>query len=440
MRKPLRFTLIWASFAATLALLASSAYAGARTYYVSPGGTGEACTEAVPCDLPTALDEVVNGDSVVVGPGTYTLGSAQSIARSIDFGGADPANKPVIVTTASKNIYTGVINPPTIHDLRIDGGGGLVLNRGSAERVFVDYTGVNSSACTVGIETTIVDSVCWAHNPTSSSSAILADAPGDEGTATLRNVTAIAESGGSGLFADATSGGVMHLDAFNVIARSTMDDDIRAEFSGFSSSVVTLKNSNYETIEELPPFSTATPAGSNGNQTALPAFLDAAAGDFREATGSPTIEAGLNEAGNGTIAIAGEARVLGLCVGGPGVTDIGAFEFIPTAACPLPPSPPISNKIKLGKLKLNKKNGTATLAVTLPGAGQLTLSGKGVKKIKRSAKGAAKLKLPIKPVGKRKKSLLAKGKLQFKLKLKFAPTGGSAGLKSKKVTLKETAP
>ena len=51
-------------------------------------------------------------------------------------------------------------------------------------------------------------------------------------------------------------------------------------------------------------------------------------------------------------------------------SDIGAGELQP------------SNALKLGKLKKNKKKGTATLTVTLPqpSTGTLVLSGKGLKK------------------------------------------------------------
>jgi hypothetical protein len=49
------------------------------------------------------------------------------------------------------------------------------------------------------------------------------------------------------------------------------------------------------------------------------------------------------------------------------------------------------NVIKVGKPELNKKAGTATLAVTVPNAGTLTLAGKEVKKAVRTSKGAATL-------------------------------------------------
>ena len=95
-----------------------------------------------------------------------------------------------------------------------------------------------------------------------------------------------------------------------------------------------------------------------------------------------------------------------------------------------------SNKFKLGKLKLNKKKGTAKLSVTVPGAGKLALSGKGVKKSKKTAKKAGAVKLAVKPSGKSKKKLGKMGKLKVKVKVKFSPDDGEPNTLSKKVKLK----
>ena len=69
---------------------------------------------------------------------------------------------------------------------------------------------------------------------------------------------------------------------------------------------------------------------------------------------------------------------------------------------PAPP-PMISNLIKVGKLKLNKEAGTATLTVN-PRRRHPDHRRQGVKKVVRSSKGAATLHLPIKPVGKAKEA------------------------------------
>jgi hypothetical protein len=94
-------------------------------------------------------------------------------------------------------------------------------------------------------------------------------------------------------------------------------------------------------------------------------------------------------------------------------------------------------KLKLGGVKLNKANGTATLSVKVPSAGTLTVSGKGIVKAKTTAKKARKLKITIKAKGKTKTQLEASGKAKVKAKLSFKPSSGIAVKKSKSITLKQ---
>ncbi len=109
-------------------------------------------------------------------------------------------------------------------------------------------------------------------------------------------------------------------------------------------------------------------------------------------------------------------------------------------------APPPSNAFTLGKLKRNKKKGTAKLTVEVPGAGTLDLSGSGVKPQRpvvpgpvsnpKPVAGPGAVKLSIKATGKKKKSLKKKGKVKLKVKVTFTPTGGSAASQAKSVKLK----
>jgi hypothetical protein len=94
--------------------------------------------------------------------------------------------------------------------------------------------------------------------------------------------------------------------------------------------------------------------------------------------------------------------------------------------------------LKLGEAKLNKAKGTATLSVKVPGAGTLTISGKGVAKVKRNIKAAkAKtVKLQIRAKGKAKAALLETGKAKVSAKVSFKPSSGSAVVKTKPITLR----
>jgi hypothetical protein len=96
-----------------------------------------------------------------------------------------------------------------------------------------------------------------------------------------------------------------------------------------------------------------------------------------------------------------------------------------------PPAPP-SNVVTIGKLKLNKKNGTAKLQVTVPGPGTVTVgdvkkNGKRIKNASATQTGPSVATLVLKPTAKGRKALKTKGKLAFKARVTFTPLGGSAG-------------
>lgn len=99
-----------------------------------------------------------------------------------------------------------------------------------------------------------------------------------------------------------------------------------------------------------------------------------------------------------------------------------------------PPHP--SNSFSLGKLKLKKKSGGATLTVVLPGAGKLVLKGKGLVKVTKTVKKKGKVALPVKPTKKTKLKLQASGKAKVIAKITFTPSGGIPHTESKTLTLK----
>jgi DNA-binding beta-propeller fold protein YncE len=134
---------------------------------------------------------------------------------------------------------------------------------------------------------------------------------------------------------------------------------------------------------------------------------------------------------------------------GAGTTRVGRYGESGTPSCGPPEEeakkPPPgggqatvtpSNGFSFGKVKLNKKKGTATLIVTVPGPGSLTLKGSGLKKATSSAKASGQVKLPVTPVGKLKKTLMGSLKAKAQAKVTFVPTGGNPLTKTKKLTLK----
>jgi hypothetical protein len=147
---------------------------------------------------------------------------------------------------------------------------------------------------------------------------------------TLRNVTAIGGTYGVAFDSGTGSPSTFNVTATNVIAQHTggTGADVQAAArTTNSSSVINLNHSNYATRDQIvcgTPPCTATVTDPNAagafNQTAAPLFVNAATGDFHQAVGSPTIEAGINDAANGTSDIDGQQRAIG-------TTDIGADEL-----------------------------------------------------------------------------------------------------------------
>ena len=106
-------------------------------------------------------------------------------------------------------------------------------------------------------------------------------------------------------------------------------------------------------------------------------------------------------------------------------SDIGAVELQP------------SSGFKLGKLKRNKKKGTAKQVVILPvpDAGSVTIKGKGLKSKTRQVTGAAKVKLPVIAKGKKRKTLSRSGKVKLKTQVIYNATGNAATTLKKKLKL-----
>jgi Tol biopolymer transport system component len=123
----------------------------------------------------------------------------------------------------------------------------------------------------------------------------------------------------------------------------------------------------------------------------------------------------------------------------PGTLPGSSPPLTSPSGTPISTKPP-SNHFTFGKLKLNKKKGTATLKVEVPGAGPLVLGGKGVNKAMVQAKGAGSVSLPVTAAGKAKAVLEELGKVKLALKVTFTPTGGIANTESMNGTLKKKLP
>lgn len=98
-----------------------------------------------------------------------------------------------------------------------------------------------------------------------------------------------------------------------------------------------------------------------------------------------------------------------------------------------------SNTLTLGKPRLNKKNGTAKMIVTVPNPGQLSFSGKGVKVTGPSgAVTTGAITVKVKAKGKKARKLRETGKVAVKPSFTFTPTNGTTATQAKKLKLKRS--
>ena len=168
-----------------------------------------------------------------------------------------------------------------------------------------------------------------------------------EPPSTVSNVTAIATGANSAgiqsRYNDSVAGSHI-LNLTNSIAQGA--SDLRTE-DGNGTGRIAVSNSNFDLIKEETPGA----IGGAGNQTAPPLFVNAAAGDYREAPGSPTIDAG-SPAGIGPLDLAGNPRALGPA------PDIGAFEFVPAVL----PEPALTSLSLSPKAFRPRKGGGAVVS------------------------------------------------------------------------------
>jgi hypothetical protein len=95
----------------------------------------------------------------------------------------------------------------------------------------------------------------------------------------------------------------------------------------------------------------------------------------------------------------------------------------------------VGANLKLKRAKLNKKQGTATLTLSVDTAGAIVATGKGVRKAKKLAGRAGTYKLTVRASGKAKRKLLASGRAKVKVQVAFTPLGGKALVQSKTIAL-----
>jgi hypothetical protein len=309
--------------AACLVLLAFPAGAQAAQRYAAPGATGVTCKQSEPCSLEDAINGASADDEVIVTGGEYTIGGAPiNVVGGEDihgeFGGPMPrvvaelGGLPAINLNADgvELSYIEVVNRET-EAVAIRCFQGTRL-----ERVRGTVVGEGAAGANVYPGCAVRDSLFLAQGTNALALESVGNKPGETG-ADVRNVTAIAtgkDSAGIQSRYNESNPGSHTLTLTNSIAEGA--SDLRTEDGGGGPGRIVVSNSNFDLVKPETPDA----IGGPGNQSAPPLFL--APGDYREAPGSPTIDAGSNE-GIGPLDLAGNPRLLGAA------PDIGAFEFVP---------------------------------------------------------------------------------------------------------------
>src|SRR5215208_2291211 len=310
-----------------LAAATITASASAATQrYASPSGAGTACTSASPCSITQAVSGAGSGDEVIVTPGDYPLTATLSNPAKITIHGVAGQPRPRL-------LFSGgwlELHSATLRYVEVDQAlaeKALFADYGSMVEQVIAKTSAPDDV-TANIESsTIRDSLVVASG--SNGIAIKTEAYGASNTSTYRNVTAIARaSGGVAIEALARgAAGNVTIHATNVIALPGTGGaglKARTDNSG-AHATITYTHTNFQVA--LTFASNTAIVDGGGNQVSAPAFVDEAGGDYRQANGSPTIGAGLDDPANGAFDVDGDPRKIG-------TTDIGADEFVlaPTAS------------------------------------------------------------------------------------------------------------
>lgn len=334
---------------AILALLPAGAAAGVR--FASPDGAGD-CSQLAPCSLATAVSGAMRDDEVVVEAGEHRLTGTLQPPVPMSIHGTPGQPRPRIVGPPGGAALDAAATL-TLSDVTLEskdaGFTAMIVGPGStAERIeVIASAGTGTQALRPGDGFVLRNSLLRSHG--TDAVALFYQAT-ETNRVTLRNVTAFASGTGSvalAIFATEPAPSAT-IDATNVIAEAQLDASATAHPA--SSAAINFFSSN---------FSSGTGGvGGGGNQVLPPRFANAAAGDFRQAPGSPTIDAGLTDPVNGALDLDGNVRTAGAA------TDIGAYESSPGPPAGTPVDASAAGTI-IGTLRLSRR-GVVTATLTCP--------------------------------------------------------------------------
>jgi hypothetical protein len=328
--------------AAAMAALPAAASAADR--YTSPAGAGgDPCAVGDPCPLELAVQGAGTNDQVILIGGVppsapFVAPPDINVPNQVVVRGATGARPEVGFASAGVGFF--LANGSVLRDIDIEFAGTStavqvqnVTTPAVIERVFVHATGaVAFTPCFITGAATIRDSVCWSDTPSANAYGMeVRTGAADSFTVNVRNSTLITSSTLPGMLGRTLGGvGSATVNVTNSIVRSGSGNDIEGQDLGATEDVaIVLDHSNYATESDPGGDISITNPGTPTNQTAAPAFVNAATGDFRQTAAS----AGTLNLGTVTGLLLGELDLDGLARSEGSAPDIGAFEF-PESAPP----------------------------------------------------------------------------------------------------------
>lgn len=102
---------------------------------------------------------------------------------------------------------------------------------------------------------------------------------------------------------------------------------------------------------------------------------------------------------------------------------------------PDPGKPFVDNAFRISDVSFNRRRGTATLAVVVPGPGEVRL--RGAVPRRRQTAGPAQVLLRVVPKAGKRRLLSKRGALRLRVTVAFAPTGGEASSKTLRLRLRK---
>jgi hypothetical protein len=260
------------------------------------------------------------GDEVIVLPGTYSVTYNVATNRPITIEGQPGQPRPTLVGAASLGGATLTTSGgAVVNDLTIEANQShpaLSIDGGIAENLVATAQGVALDVRT-DFPGTLVRTVLAVDQAASGQAVSFRDGGGGgQGGALVYNLTAIGQgAGASAVYGNNASGTV------------SIKDSIA---SGPAGDISTRPGSNPIQVS-YSDFRTSASSGyvdGGGNLVAAPRFVNSSAGNFHEAPGSPTIDAGSTDWLLSSTDLDGNSRNSGRA------PDMGAYEYVAGSGAP----------------------------------------------------------------------------------------------------------